>query len=453
MRRHFLARAVAAVLLASNVAHAQHVHDEAAADMAIGSTRAGRGALAIAFDWTTPVRATFSDALGSLVLHSALDPGFAPATDDALGVHPLRPGTEVHVVLVDDAAGGGALKVRDVVLAAPGDRAVLGMAGDAKSGSLHHHPEFQLRSRASDGAFAEATVAFRLEAPASAYRPSPVYVLSISNGHLPPLTYATASYDVGALRCQQALAGGVAAWLRTLVRSAAHCPSAFAPACAAGTACTDAAGASATPDAIRAALAPERAALLARLDDACVAVADRGWDARARAAHVGLGECRLASTLAQADRAGEPACPTDVARRLGAFFVERSAAVRPCLLRVNAGLARAEAGLLVSNRLVQATCAGVGADDGHMIERVTRARRRAARALRRRCGPGAAAAALTVASCAADDLLSATWASARADLEAFTSRPRQGGLPLASYFPCLRGGTAHTHTHDHGSGE
>ncbi|MCW5891335.1 MAG: hypothetical protein KIT14_12395 [bacterium] len=84
-----------------------------------------------------------------------------------------------------------------------------------------------------------------------------------------------------------------------------------------------------------------------------------------------------------------------------------------------------------------------------MLDRVTQARRRARRAVGRICGD-AAAATVRATSCAADDLVSAAWPAARSDFAAFTSRPAQGARPLASYFPCLRGGTAaHTHLHAH----
>lgn len=419
--------AVATALLAPGVTSAQHTHD-AASDMAIGSTRGGGGALAIAFDWTIPVRAAFSDALGSLVVHAAVDPGFAPVEDATGGLFPLHGDTEVHVVLVANDPERTALKIGDTLLAAPGDRGVLGVA---RGGGLHRHPEFQLRTRGSAGDFVEGRIAFRLETPSGRYRASDVYTLDLANGYLPPLTYADGAYDHAAMRCHTALAREVGAWLRELARSASDCPGVVAPTCA--TTCDGDAAARG------AALAPRRAAMLQRLTDRCAGVAERGRGANALTAHVGLAECRLARSMAAAPcAAGAPA--------LARFFVARAAALRPCLVRLAAFASSTAAGRTASRRLVTATCAGVGAGDGRMLDRVARARRRTARALRRACG--GAAAAVRTASCAADDLVSAAWPTTRGDFDAFTSRPAQGARPLASYFPCLRGGTA-AHDHDH----
>lgn len=420
---------VATALLAPAVATAQHAHD-ASGDMAIGSTRRARGALAIAYDWTTPVRVAFSDALGSLVIHAAVDPGFAPVTDDGSGLFPLRADTEVHVVLVANDPARTALKVGETLLTAPGDRALLGVM---RAGGLHQHPEFQLRARGDAADFAEGRLAFRLESPSGTYRPSVVYALDLANGYLAPLTYAADAYDRTAMRCQRAVARGLDGWLRELTRTASACARAVAAGCA--SACDGDA------TALRAALAPRRMALLQRLADRCAGVAERGRSPRALAAYVGLAECRLAASLEAAPcQAG--------ARPLATFFRARQAALRPCLLRLAARGAAEAAGRAISHRLVTATCAGVGADDGRMLDRVTHARRRAVRALRRACGD--AAGAVRAAACAADDLVSAGWPATRSDLDAFTSRPAQGGRPLASYFPCLRGGTAtHDHAHDH----
>ncbi|MCW5891336.1 MAG: hypothetical protein KIT14_12400 [bacterium] len=282
----WMACAVTAVLLAPGVVAAQHIHG-ASDDMAIGSTRRAGGALSIVFDWTTPVRAAFSDALGSLVLHAAVDPGFAAVTEPTGGLFPLEADTEVHVVLVANDPDRTALKVGETLLAAPGDRAVLGIA---RGGDLHQHPEFQLRTHGDATDFVEGRLGFRLETPSSRYRASAVYTLELTNGHLAPVTYTTGAYDRTAMRCQTTVAREVGMWLRELARTASDCPGAVSPACA--TACAG------EVSVRRTALAPRRTAMLRRLAARCAGVAERGrsnaWHSRA---HVGLAECRLARSV------------------------------------------------------------------------------------------------------------------------------------------------------------
>ncbi len=85
------------------------------------------------------------------------------------------------------------------------------------SPDIHNHPEYQLQLIALSGdnpdLFAEGDVLFKLtNTDAAGYGESPVYKLTLSNGHLPPAEFEDAPDDADKKRrakCQKAVAGEV----------------------------------------------------------------------------------------------------------------------------------------------------------------------------------------------------------------------------------------------------
>lgn len=412
-------------------------------DMQIGSAAAGGGRLLVAFDFSTPVRASYAGPLGSYSTFSAVAPGFDAPADTVVAegtLFALRPGTRVWIELVDNDAGRTALKVRDVVLARPGDRALLGTHGD---GSLHYHPEYQLVLDGADGGFGEGRLAFRLVTSAPGYAASRGYELTLSNGYLAPMSYTPGGFDAAAIRCRRVLAAQVARAMRAQARLLERCPLAQRGCGGTAGACSTPAGAPADPGLVAGELAAARAAARDAVVEACAG----RIDANAVDAHMGLAGCRLERAMRPDALAVEATCAGTMARHAARFMIATQAALAPCVVALEAGKARKAAGLPLASAVAEARCApahGVGGDGQTPLGRIARARRLAVRAMRQTCGRSAAAAeALRLASCGAEDVVSAAATSLEDDLGAFTARPSQGGRPMPDYFPCLRGGHAH----------
>jgi hypothetical protein len=408
---------------------AQHVHeeDEHAGDLLIGSTARGGGALAIAFDSTAIVRVSLSESLGGLSLYTATDPGFDALGADEPGaaLFALRPGTEVWVELV--AVNDTALKLHGRSLSAAGDRILLGTQGATPPADPHHHPEFQLVVAAPPGRFGEGTVSFRLTTTSLRYGPSADHTLRLSNGHLASVEHATETYDVATLRCQKALARHV--WL--LMRAHARLLREWA---------TD----PATREQ-RAREAETRA--VGRVMARCGPSGSGDYDEPQIGAHLGLVGARVEAAMTTPADPLRPECASVLARHAWLVMAARAAPLRGCLLRLQGLTAMEEAGRSRSGlrALIGTDCLGAGGEA--LVDGLVQARRRALAALRARCAPADVSSLrrlVAVAGCRADDIVSAVFPSAKADLGTLMA----GDQPLSDHFPCLVGGSvAHEHTH------
>lgn len=415
-------RAVVPALVAlSTLARSGLAQEEG--DMLIGSTARGGGALAIRFDFSTPVRLVFSGTVGRVATYTGTDPGFDALVGDRpiAGLFALRAGTDVRLQLLENDPTHTAVKVGDSLLTRAGDTATLGRMGVRRAGTLHTHPEFQLLLREEESAYGEAEIVVRLVAGDDTYAPSPPYRLFLTNGFLRPIT-PTETYSAAALRCRRALARGVWEFAGDELAS--------------------------VRDGVTAAAGPDR--VLERLQRDCEAGTAALYDARELRALLAL----VRDRVARLPTAARATCQPVVRRALTAVLRGFGSALGPCLLRVEAARAREAARLPVASGLVASACGateGPAVSDsatplGRVIARRARVRARLARA----CGDDTQATALLrAAHCTAAEILSAVHPGAKDDLGAFTARRSQGGRPLAEYFPCLRGGAAHVHDHAH----
>jgi hypothetical protein len=251
------AGAVALLLLCHPSAlFAQHGH--AHQDLAIGSDAAGGGSLLLDYPFgERPFVRTF-DSGAPEGLFTATDPGFDKADDEpAEGVHAVPAGQEIsiEIMAIDEIV---ALSMNNGVdgpgfLLAPGDTYRVGLISDGEcdleavpgtcdtnaglctagqvgnpcgddeecdqgqctagnvgancdedsecstlSPDVHNHPEYQLLLLANPDEFAEGRVSFRVfdsDAVAPSYGDSPVYSLTLTNGHLPAPEFEDAADD------------------------------------------------------------------------------------------------------------------------------------------------------------------------------------------------------------------------------------------------------------------
>jgi hypothetical protein len=379
--------------------------------MRVGSTAPGGGALAIAFDFSTVVRVSLADVVGSISLYTAVDPGFAVTRAAEGGVHPLRRGTEIHLEVVGVGDERVALILNGALAARTGDAAYLGTMGAGAGASPHRHPEIQLRLPLPPGQFGEGTLAFRLTTTSAAYAPSEAYTLRVSNGYL-SAGAGTPDIDRPRLRCRRALARH--AW--SLLRAA-------------------------VPDPARA-----EAALLVR----CGSAGSRSYEGAQVRAFLGLVTAHRARLDARIAEAATPACQRAMTRGMAAVVATRGAGLAACLHRLEALEAIEAAGMSAPPTAAESVCAAPerhGPPERTLLGRIAHARARARAAIQRRCGSRAAAREVLAASaCAVDDVVSAIFDGAKGRIAGFRARPSQGGRPLATYFGCLAGGVAgHAH--------
>jgi hypothetical protein len=422
------------LVLLSGVALAQV--DES--DMTIASTRDGGGRLVVEFDFSTVVRTAFAGSVGPLRTYSGTDPGFAARGESrAGGPYALRPETEIRVELLANDPARVVLKVRDVVLAHPGEVATLGVAR-----RLHHHPEFQLLLDADAGVFGESTLSFRLTTPSPRYAASRAYVLTVSNGILRPVRWSTTRYDAESLRCRRGLLRRMWKHLDAVATGLRTCPAAGA--CAGGVAeCDDPAGVAA----VREGLARGRLVLRDALLRRCGPEGSGDHDAEELLAYIGLASCRVSAVMAHAATGGGR-CGVVAGEQAWQFMRTKGRRLAACLRRQETLTARLMSSGPSSPRPVEVACApgrGYGSDADSLLGRVRRARRRAAAAIGRGCGAATPPDLLAAAACAVDDIASAAHLDAKSALGQLRARPSQGGRPLSDYFPCLRGGHEHVH--------
>lgn len=149
-------------------------------DVRIYSTADGGGSLVAAdysFAETTPIFRNPGLCFPNACLYSTTDPGFRTPSDDrpGEGLFALNTRTQVSLEVVAMAAGIDAVVVGGTRLDALGKSASLGTAL-----VLHTHPIYQVI--VPDGSLGDFPLQFRLKATGgTAYGPSPVYTLILSN--------------------------------------------------------------------------------------------------------------------------------------------------------------------------------------------------------------------------------------------------------------------------------
>ena len=148
------------------------------AEMLVGSTASGSGALGLAYEFSDKVVVTESVSLGGMTLYSSIFPGFEWLQDDdsADSLYRLAVGTpfSVKITAIDPDA---ALKIGGTTLNAKDQTAFVAtttnVAGD------HVHPEWELILPA--GEIAERTVSFEVTTTSHSYTTSQEYTLVLTN--------------------------------------------------------------------------------------------------------------------------------------------------------------------------------------------------------------------------------------------------------------------------------
>jgi len=210
--------------LLATPARAHHV-----VDFIVSSTEEDGGQLLVQYDFRSIVPVSFNFAGGGQSIFSGTNPGFDTADGDEYFpgtdiLYPIfDPGVEIWVVLADNDGGRASMKLNGVTLSEPGDTALVGTSGATPPGDLHRHPEWQLVVDAPPGALAESRIAFYVRTPLPQYQDSPVYTLTISNGHLPPPEYSGDGYDRDSVRCQAAVGKAVEPFGRAVYGALRRC--------------------------------------------------------------------------------------------------------------------------------------------------------------------------------------------------------------------------------------
>jgi hypothetical protein len=173
-------------------------------DMVVGSTALGRGALALEYDFTRPVRVTPSVSDGGLTRHSSTQPGFETLERAASGFFPLADGTPVGVEItaIDPTVS---FKIGATTLDAAGASVDLGVVPN-----LHVHGEWRLTI--PDESLATASLALRLVTTARSYSASPSYGFTITND--PSVTTATTTTTLPGSNAVDRPVGGATMLLR-----------------------------------------------------------------------------------------------------------------------------------------------------------------------------------------------------------------------------------------------
>ena len=235
----FVAGALALGSTLAAPALAQHEHQ----DLAIGADAMGAGNLLLDYPFAERPVIRVSDSGAPVGLFTAGDPGFDAAADEpGEGVFALPAGTEIglEVVAIDEIVS---LKMDNGVDGAffipfDGNRYRIGLIGDGicnqgtmlctagdvgaactedqdchtLTPNIHNHPEYQLLLLSAPETFAEGRVTFRLQNTDASptYGDSPLYTLTVSNGHLPGLEIEeNPSEAADRVACQKTLAKAV----------------------------------------------------------------------------------------------------------------------------------------------------------------------------------------------------------------------------------------------------
>lgn len=279
-------------------------------DFVVTSTEPLGGQLRVSYDFTTAVPLTYNFTLGDAAVFTGTTPGFDtadgdeyfPGTNIPYPIFP--PGVPIRVVLVDNDAGRTAMKVSGVMLAQPGDSALLGVSAAQPPGDLHRHPEWQLRVRGDAGTFGEGRIAFKIVSPDPAYRDSPVYSLTLTNGHLPAPEYAADALDRSSLRCQTTVSRIVQAYAGQVLTVLRRCLEALQVYRAHEVAGLDAARALTAAERTCArtvdALAKAQAKAQAGIRKRCGAAGSDDYDDALIGQHLGLVRCRMEGAIAAA---------------------------------------------------------------------------------------------------------------------------------------------------------
>ena len=198
-------------------------------DFVVTSTEPAGGQLLVSYDFTTAVPLSFNFALGETSIYSGTNPGFDTADGDeffpgtSIPYPIFPPGIPIHVVLVDNDGGRASMKINGVTLAQPGDSALVGTSGALPPGDLHRHPEWQLAVQGPPGTFSEARIAFKVSTTHPEYRDSPVYILTLTNGHLPPPEFAADGLDRASTRCQTTAGKAAHAYANQVLSALRRC--------------------------------------------------------------------------------------------------------------------------------------------------------------------------------------------------------------------------------------
>ncbi len=190
-----------------------------ATEIVVGSTAAGGGALAIAYDFGAVTRTTFSSSIGPLNLYSGIYPSMTSLDFDTPPLYVLAEGTEVSLVISGIDEGRTSIKVDATALTGIGDTAPIGVAPFEDV-----HPTYQLLLAQPQGEFGEGTLSFRLTATGpTAYEDSAVYTVKISNGPLPPPAYNTISEDRSAVACSKKASKAIAKFVASKQKLLGKC--------------------------------------------------------------------------------------------------------------------------------------------------------------------------------------------------------------------------------------
>ena len=200
-RRVFLALTL--LIAGGTPAAAQH-----GADISIGSTANGGGALAVQYDFTPKIQLAPSITIGGTTVYTATDPGFDAILADAAGFFVLDTNTQVAVQLLAFDAGAS-LKVRTTVLDAVNESAVLGTYTNAAPDALHHHPTWMLTL--PNGVYGDYELAFRLTTTSGAYTASQAYAVVLTNATPSPTATSSATPSATATTTSNATATALVA--------------------------------------------------------------------------------------------------------------------------------------------------------------------------------------------------------------------------------------------------
>jgi hypothetical protein len=225
---------------------AQHEHS----DLLIGSDAMGGGDLLLDYPFDERPVVRVSDSGAPVGLFTATDPGFNQVEEDepGEGVFTIPAGKEIslQVVAIDEIVSLKMDNGVDGVFFIPfdGDQYRIGVIGDGVCNqgtmlctagdvgapctenadchtltpNIHNHPEYQLVLLGEPDKFAEGRVTFKLTntGVGASYGDSPLYSLTVSNGHLPGLEIEENPTEADArASCQKTVAKAV----RTLTGS------------------------------------------------------------------------------------------------------------------------------------------------------------------------------------------------------------------------------------------
>ena len=153
-------------------------HEAAAhgAEMFLGSTASGGGALALSYDFTDVVAASPDVTLGGTTLYDSLFPGieWLQAAQDPLFALQVGTPFTLQIVAIDP---GAAIMISNKTLNAAGQSAFV--ANTTNVPGDHFHPQWELLL--PNGVMGNYSVSFKLTTTSSLYTASATYTLVISN--------------------------------------------------------------------------------------------------------------------------------------------------------------------------------------------------------------------------------------------------------------------------------